>query len=69
MHILFLFLIVILQASIRNTFFDQRWAQNPEVGVSQWRRQTDKQTKHTDMETELAQKADSLKVLTLHYPW
>ena len=55
--------IVYLQANIRQTFFDQRSPQQPELGVLRWRRQTDKQTDgHGDSMTESSQTADSGKI-------
>ena len=51
---LFLLKIVSSQAKIRNTFFDQRSPQHPEVGVLRWRRQTDRQTnKQTNKQKQL----------------
>ena len=43
------------QANIRNTFFDQKFPQPPEVGVSQRHRQTDR---HTEKQTDMAIKLE-----------
>ena len=49
---------VLSQATIRNTFFDQRSPRPPEVGVLRWRRQTDG---HGNSMTDPAQRAKSRK--------
>ena len=61
------FLIVSLQANIRNYFFDQGSPQHPEGGVlPSADRQTNKQTEgHGDSMTELAQRADSVNILVV----
>ena len=43
-HTFYFFLIVSSQANITNTFFEQKSSRHPEVGVSQWHRQTNTQT-------------------------
>ena len=48
---------------MRNMFFDQRSPRHPEVGVSQWRRQTEKQTDgYSNSMTESTQRADLVKI-------
>ena len=50
-------------ANIRVTLFNQKSPVHREVGFLQWYRQTDRQLTTThDVETELAQRADSVKM-------
>ena len=53
------FLLVSLQANIRDTFFDQKSPRHPEVGVLQRHRYTDR---HGDSMTDPAQRAEAVKI-------
>ena len=57
------FPMVLSQANVSITFFDQSFAQYREVGVSQWHGQTDRHIHgHRNSMTESAHWADSVKI-------